>query len=95
MKKSPMKMLWILAGLLLAGFFPALTHAQAETGAQEHEATNMAANTPAPTKTDFAGTLLTAVQRAMPRPQIGAGRVHAVGQDSWRRQDGDTSARRK
>jgi hypothetical protein len=55
MKKSSMKMLWILPGLLLAGFFPALTHAQAETGAQEHEAANMAANTPAPTKTDFQG----------------------------------------
>jgi len=55
MKKSWAKMSWMIAGLLVAGFFPALTHAQAETGAQEHESKNMAPMTAPATKTDFQG----------------------------------------
>jgi hypothetical protein len=44
-----------IAPLMLAAFFPAVAHAQAETGAQEHESNNMATMAHAPAKTEFEG----------------------------------------
>ena len=44
-----------IAPLMLAAFFPAVAHAQAETGAQEHETHNMAAIAHTPAKTEFEG----------------------------------------
>jgi hypothetical protein len=41
--------------LILAVFFPVIAHAQAETGAQEHQSSNMAAITASSAKTDFQG----------------------------------------
>jgi hypothetical protein len=55
MTKSLMRMSCLIAGLALAGFFPAITRAQAETGAQEHQTSNMAAVTTPVMKTDFQG----------------------------------------
>lgn len=56
MKKSLTKMTWIIAGLVVLFLCPAITHAQAETGAQEHEMRNAEAITPAPAvKADFEG----------------------------------------
>jgi hypothetical protein len=49
------KIRWTIAALMLAVFFPAVAHAQAETGAQEHESNNMAAMVHNPTKTEFEG----------------------------------------
>jgi hypothetical protein len=50
-----MKIAWATALLTIATFFPAVAHAQAETGAQEHASTNMAAIAPVPAKTEFQG----------------------------------------
>lgn len=41
--------------LILAAFFPVIAHAQAETGAQDHETHNMAAMVHTPAKTEFEG----------------------------------------
>src|SRR5215469_671305 len=49
------KITWTIAALMLAAFFPAITHAQAETGAQDHETHNTAAMVHTPTKTEFEG----------------------------------------
>jgi hypothetical protein len=49
------KITWTIAALVLAAFFPVITHAQAETGAQEHESSNMAAIAHTPAKTEFEG----------------------------------------
>jgi hypothetical protein len=46
---------WSIAALMLAAFFPATAHAQAETGAQDHETHNMAAMVHTPAKTEFEG----------------------------------------
>ena len=40
---------------LLAAFFPLIAHAQAETGAQEHQSSNMTAITASSAKTEFQG----------------------------------------
>jgi hypothetical protein len=45
----------MIAPLMLTAFFPAAAHAQAETGAQEHETHNMAAIAHTPAKTEFEG----------------------------------------
>jgi hypothetical protein len=55
MKDTMRKIVWMLAGMLLACFWPATAHAQAETGAQEHQMTNAAPVTPPHVKTDFEG----------------------------------------
>lgn len=49
------KITWTIAALMLAAFFPATAHAQAETGAQDHETHNMAAMVHTPAKTEFEG----------------------------------------
>ena len=49
------KITWTIAALMLAAFFPAITHAQAETGAQDHETHNTAAMVHTPAKTEFEG----------------------------------------
>jgi hypothetical protein len=41
--------------LILAAFFPVIAHAQAETGAQEHQSSNMTAITASSAKTEFQG----------------------------------------
>ena len=41
--------------LILAAFFPVISHAQAETGAQDHETHNMAAMVHTPATTEFEG----------------------------------------
>jgi len=55
MKGTIRKITWMIAGMLLACFWPASAHAQAETGAQEHHMPNAAAITPSTLKTDFEG----------------------------------------
>jgi hypothetical protein len=55
MKKSFTKLSWLIAALLLALFSPAVAHAQAETGAQDHPTPNMAPITPPFEKTEFQG----------------------------------------
>jgi len=55
MKKLLMKLPLIIAVLALANFFPSITHAQAETGAQEHQSSNMSTAAPTPSKTEFEG----------------------------------------
>jgi hypothetical protein len=56
MEKMMAKITLVIAGLVLAGFWPATTHAQAEGGAVEYKTNNMAPVTPPPTaKTDFQG----------------------------------------
>lgn len=57
-KMMPNRMMQIsrlIPALMLAAFLPAIAHAQAETGAQEHETTNMAAVTSSTAKIDFQG----------------------------------------
>ena len=54
-KNHVVKTTWIIPALMLAAFFPTISHAQAETGAQEHETKNMAAIVNTPSKTDFQG----------------------------------------
>jgi hypothetical protein len=57
-KMMPHRMIQIsrlIPGLILAAFLPAIAHAQAETGAQEHQSSNMAAIAASPTKTEFQG----------------------------------------
>jgi hypothetical protein len=49
------KIMWTIAALMLAAFFPATAHAQAESGAQDHETHNMAAIVHTPAKTEFEG----------------------------------------
>ena len=49
------RVMWIIAGLAVTAFLPTITHAQAETGAQEHATANMAAIVPTPSKTEFQG----------------------------------------
>lgn len=49
------KITWTIAALMLAALFPAITHAQAETGAQDHETHNMAVIAHTPAKTEFEG----------------------------------------
>ena len=55
MKQSSRKLPWIILGLILASFVPAETHAQAETGAQDHPSSNTAAAVPVNAKTEFEG----------------------------------------
>src|SRR5277367_2574255 len=54
-KNRVMRAIWIIPALVFAAFFPTISHAQAETGAQEHATTNMAAIVPTPSKTEFEG----------------------------------------
>ena len=54
-KNHVAKTMWIIPAVVLAAFFPTISHAQAETGAQDHETKNMAAIVNAPSKTDFEG----------------------------------------
>ncbi len=57
-KMMPNRMMQIsrlIPVLILAAFSPVIAHAQAETGAQEHETTNMAAIEHTPAKTEFEG----------------------------------------
>jgi hypothetical protein len=57
MKLTLRRNTWILAGLLLASFWPATTHAQAETAPDEFKSPNTAPHVPAPpAKADFEGT---------------------------------------
>lgn len=44
-----------IAPLMMAAFFPSIVHAQAETGAQDHESKNIAAIAHTPAKTEFEG----------------------------------------
>ena len=55
MRQGAAKIASMTATLILVIFWPAITHAQAETGAQEHQASNMAAVTTPPAKTEFEG----------------------------------------
>jgi hypothetical protein len=56
MKNAMMKTTWILAGLLLACFWPATTHAQSEIAPDYFESKDMAPVVPAqPAKVDFQG----------------------------------------
>jgi hypothetical protein len=55
MNKKMARITRLLAGLLLACFLPLATHAQAETGAQEHATSNTAPMATPPSKTDFEG----------------------------------------
>jgi hypothetical protein len=54
-KNKLTKITWIIPALALAAFFPTIAHAQAESGAQEHETANMAAIVHTPPKTEFEG----------------------------------------
>src|ERR1700732_1243405 len=45
----------LIPALILAAFFPVISHAQAETGAQDHETHNMAAMVHTPATTEFEG----------------------------------------
>jgi hypothetical protein len=49
------QILRLIPVLILAAFLPVIAHAQAETGAQEHESSNMAAVAHTPSKTEFEG----------------------------------------
>jgi hypothetical protein len=49
------KITWTIAALMLAVSFPAVAHAQAELGAQDHESNNTAAIAHNPAKTEFEG----------------------------------------
>jgi hypothetical protein len=55
MRNRITKITWIITALAFAALFPTITHAQAETGAQEHETPNMAAISHIPSKTEFEG----------------------------------------
>ena len=55
MNKKMARITWLLTGLVLACFLPLTTHAQAETGAQEHATSNTAPIAIPPSKTDFEG----------------------------------------
>jgi hypothetical protein len=56
MKKMMTGIAWMIAGLVLACFWPATTHAQAETTPEDYKSSNMAPITPAPSmKADFQG----------------------------------------
>ena len=55
MKIPKMKFALIIAALVIPAFWPATAHAQAETGAQEHQSPNMASVTASDAKTEFKG----------------------------------------
>jgi len=56
MKNTMTKISWMIAGLVLACFWPATTHAQAETTPEDYKSSNMAPVAPAPSvKPDFQG----------------------------------------
>jgi hypothetical protein len=55
-KRTMTKTMWIVAGLAIACFWPATTHAQAEVAPDDYKAENMMPATPAPpVKADFEG----------------------------------------
>ncbi len=55
MRSRMMQISRLIPVLILAAFSPVITHAQAETGAQDHETHNMAAIEHTPAKTEFEG----------------------------------------
>jgi len=55
-KNRTTKITWMVAGLMMACFSPVITHAQADTAAEEYHSTNTGPGAPAPSvKTDFQG----------------------------------------
>ncbi|MGA8221071.1 MAG: hypothetical protein WB780_05395 [Candidatus Acidiferrales bacterium] len=85
MKNSFTKLSWMIAALMLAVFSPAVAHAQAETGAQEHPTTNMAPITAPVEKTDFKGQVSLPFQAQCHGHKIAPGEytltVKTVGED--------------
>jgi hypothetical protein len=55
MLSQTMQISRLIPVLILAAFFPVISHAQAETGAQDHETHNMAAIAHTPATTEFEG----------------------------------------
>jgi hypothetical protein len=79
------KIVLTIAQLMLAAFFPAIAHAQAETGAQDHESHNMAAMAHTPAKTEFEGHVTLPYQVQCHGHKLSAGEykllVKTVGED--------------
>lgn len=71
--------------LILAAFFPVISHAQAETGAQDHETHNMAAMVHTPSTTEFEGHVSLPYQVQCHGHKLAAGEyklfVKTVGED--------------
>lgn len=56
MRNTMRKITWMISGMLLACFWPATAHAQAETAPDEYKSSNVARVDPAPpAKTEFEG----------------------------------------
>jgi hypothetical protein len=79
------KITWTIPALMLAALFPLITHAQAETGAQDHETHNMAAIEHTPAKTEFEGHVSLPYQVQCHGHKLAAGEykllVKTVGED--------------
>src|ERR1700744_821534 len=71
--------------LILAAFFPVISHAQAETGAQDHETHNMASMVHTPATTEFEGHVSLPYQVQCHGHKLAAGEyklfVKTVGED--------------
>ena len=75
----------LIPALILAAFFPVIAHAQAETGAQDHETHNMAAMVHTPATTEFEGHVSLPYQVQCHGHKLAAGEyklfVKTVGED--------------
>ncbi len=85
MLNQTMQISRLIPVLILAAFFPVISHAQAETGAQDHETHNMAPMVHTPSTTEFEGHVSLPYQVQCHGHKLAAGEyklfVKTVGED--------------